>query len=235
MDDIIATLDRALAERGLSDTAASRLAVGNPSLIKNLRANRGRKRYNYAALKSLADVLGLELYFGRPRNAIGTVMADAADLSGEPRKITAPLADAPSGFQPFAWHAQSSRTGLGPIAFANGWLSNQGLAPEALSFVAATPEAGANGKDIPILALVDRAAVQNGGPSLWCFRTGGADRIARLLWLEPDLLLILPDDTDMAPEVLQGIDRQRVTVLGRVVWVGQTHGHTLKAVPPAAE
>lgn len=40
MDPILATIDLALKRKGLSDAAASKLAVGHPSLIKNLRMPR---------------------------------------------------------------------------------------------------------------------------------------------------------------------------------------------------
>ncbi|MEO0467638.1 MAG: hypothetical protein AAF216_13940, partial [Pseudomonadota bacterium] len=71
--DVLAILDDALRRTGLSDTAASRLAVGNPSLIKNMRAqSSGRKRYNIDAVAKLAEVLDLELYLGpkRPMDGI---------------------------------------------------------------------------------------------------------------------------------------------------------------------
>lgn len=68
MDPILDVIDEALREKGLTDAAASRLAVGHPSLIKNMRLPRsGEKRYNLPALQKLAGVLGLEFYFGPPR------------------------------------------------------------------------------------------------------------------------------------------------------------------------
>lgn len=70
MKQVLDAIDRALERRGLSDAAASRLAVGNPSLIKNLRNPRAaERRHPFENLQLLADVLGLELYFGEPRSA----------------------------------------------------------------------------------------------------------------------------------------------------------------------
>ncbi|MDF2232205.1 S24 family peptidase [Albimonas sp. CAU 1670] len=78
MDPILDVIDDALREKGLTDAAASRLAVGHPSLIKNMRLPRsGEKRYNLPALQKLAAVLGLEFYFGPPRAAL------RADLSAQ--------------------------------------------------------------------------------------------------------------------------------------------------------
>ena len=68
--EILSEIDKALKEKGLSDAAASKMAVGHPSLIKNFRAPKaGEKRYNLSSLEKLAHVLGLELYFG-PRRLI---------------------------------------------------------------------------------------------------------------------------------------------------------------------
>jgi phage repressor protein C with HTH and peptisase S24 domain len=68
MDLILEAIDEALKKKGLSDAAASKLAVGNPSLIKNFRApSAAGKRYNAVALQKLADVLDLEFYFGPRR------------------------------------------------------------------------------------------------------------------------------------------------------------------------
>lgn len=69
MKEVLDAIDKALERRGLSDAAASRLAVGNPSLIKNLRNPRSsERRHPFENLALLADVLGLELYFGEPRS-----------------------------------------------------------------------------------------------------------------------------------------------------------------------
>ena len=74
-------IDKALRQKGLSDAAASRLAVGHPSLIKNFRLpSKEDKRYNFTALSKLAGVLELELYFGPPRTAAAILpLADAPE------------------------------------------------------------------------------------------------------------------------------------------------------------
>ena len=62
MTDVLAVIDAALRRKELSDAAASRLAVGNPSLIKNMRNGAGR--YSFEALEALAKVLDLDCKFG---------------------------------------------------------------------------------------------------------------------------------------------------------------------------
>ena len=57
MDPILEIIDAALRRKGLSDSAASKLAVGHSSLIKNMRIPRdGEKRYNLPALQKLSEV-----------------------------------------------------------------------------------------------------------------------------------------------------------------------------------
>lgn len=68
--DVLKIIDDALKRKGLSDAAASNLAVGNPSLIKNMRNGRGR--FSWDALESLGRVLDLHLYYG-PGNTEGPV------------------------------------------------------------------------------------------------------------------------------------------------------------------
>ena len=64
--DILDIIDEALLRKGLSASAASKLAVGNPSLIRNMRQETGyQKRFNAVALSKLANVL--EFYFGEER------------------------------------------------------------------------------------------------------------------------------------------------------------------------
>ena len=85
MDGIITEIDKALRKKGLSDAAASKLAVGHPSLIKNFRAPKtGEKRYNLTALAKLANVLDLELYFGPKREPPVPLPREIADLLGLP-------------------------------------------------------------------------------------------------------------------------------------------------------
>ena len=55
---------QALSKKGLSAAAASRMAIGNPSLIKNIMKGHSPR---LDSLMRLAEVLEVELYFGPPR------------------------------------------------------------------------------------------------------------------------------------------------------------------------
>ena len=75
MSVLIEQIDAALARTGMSDAAASRLAAGNASLIKNIRAGAGN--VGFESLSKLADVLGLEVYFGPKRPDLPPGFAEA--------------------------------------------------------------------------------------------------------------------------------------------------------------
>jgi phage repressor protein C with HTH and peptisase S24 domain len=88
MNEIIGIIEEALQRKGISASAASQEAAGNPALIKNLknrRTERSRK-HAFENLKSLADVLDLEFYFGPKRTAEASVgLADPLVASGQTR------------------------------------------------------------------------------------------------------------------------------------------------------
>lgn len=218
MTDVLSVIDSALEERGLSDAAASRLAVGNPSLIKNLRQRRGDKRYNYQALERLADVLGLELYFGPPRTSKAPPVLDFAE--GAPSNDLQRREALRAGFLPLPYHARSSKSGVAPIAFARGWLHAHQLVPDHLALVEV--EGVPDGSPFPTgaLAMVDSSADRAGGPDLWCYRHDGKDHLARLQWIGRDILVVHAERTRDPARVLVRAEVAALQILGRVRWIG---------------
>lgn len=136
MSDILRQIDKALKRKGMTAASASRLAVGNPALIKNMRAARdGEKRFNAVALMKLAEVLDLEFYFGPERRRANP-------------GFEAPTSDAPppdptrrealtTGFLPIPYHPYLPHPwrGVAPVALSRRFLDDRGLVPDALSFV----------------------------------------------------------------------------------------------------
>ena len=60
---MVEIIEQALKRKGFSAAAASKMAVGNPSLIKNIRNGQGRVSFDH--LQKLALVLDLECRFGQ--------------------------------------------------------------------------------------------------------------------------------------------------------------------------
>ena len=64
MQDLLAEIERALEERGMSARQASMEAIGNPDMVRGLR--RGRPP-TVDRLRAICEVLDLEFYVGRRR------------------------------------------------------------------------------------------------------------------------------------------------------------------------
>lgn len=211
MDTILEVIDAALKRKGLTDSAASKLAVGHPSLLKNLRMPReGEKRYNLPSLMRLAEVLDLEFYFGpkRPAESLRSIIANHG-----------PDDDAPSGFLTIPW--AEIRPGSAPVAFSRTWLESHGLVPDYL--LAAMPDTvDVEGPAVQdTLALLDTRAILRRGHGIWCFRSGGKVRVANVTFAG-SVTVIHSVDSAHEPQIIEGPPGGALTLLGKVVWLGQS-------------
>ena len=213
MDAILEVIDAALKRKGLTDAAASKLAVGHPSLLKNLRMPReGEKRYNLPSLMRLAEVLDLEFYFG-PRRP--------ADELPEIATNVRPEDDAPTGFLTIPWADAGHRKGSAPVAFSRVWLDEHELVPDFL--LAALPDV-VDLDQSPVqdtLALLDTRAALRKGHGIWCFRSNGKVRVASVTFAG-SVTVILPARHSEEPQIIDGPPGGAISVLGKVVWLGQS-------------
>jgi phage repressor protein C with HTH and peptisase S24 domain len=213
MDEILAAIEDALEREGLS-AAASSLAVGNPSLIKNLRHRRAEKRdHPIENLQKLAKVLGLELYFGPPRETgpIYDVSLDGADFAAIPR-VDARLA-AGGG----AVNDQVERTGA--LAFRRDWLRERGVSPDRACLLTVTGDSMAPTLHDGDLVMIDERRTQVRSRRVYALiDTDGAARVKRLD-VVPEQLIILTSDNPAHPaETRTGPDMNRLRILGEIVW-----------------
>ncbi len=227
MDDVIEVINAALKRKGLSDAAASKLAVGHPSLLKNLRMQRtGEKRYNLPALKKLAEALDLELYFG-PRRAGSSTGELVVDDPERPH-----FRDEDFALVPRLDIDVSAGGGLVPpggpdapveyMAFARGWLSRSGINPAQTAVVRVRGDSMVPTIPDGALVLVDRneAAVRREG--IFAFSRDGAAYVKRILPVartrRDDLssLVIVSDNPLVPTEVLQGAELDDIHLVGRV-------------------
>ncbi|QBY00707.1 hypothetical protein E2K80_08145 [Rhodophyticola sp. CCM32] len=226
MDPILDAIDQALKKKNLSDAAASRLAVGHPSLIKNFRMPRdGEKRYNVPSLQRLADVLELEFYFGPPRDAVDSsksVTVEHALIEGE--SYTAlPLMDADVSAGPGAESGSQEIDGL--IAFRSDWLSSANISASDACIVRVR-----GGSMLPRLrdgdlALIDRSrrTIRNG--AVYAFTDIDEQlRIKRLDRPDEKTLILHSDNPDNPSELRRGLDINRVIIHGQLVWSCQSWG-----------
>lgn len=226
MDPILAEIDKALVRKKLTDAAASKLAVGHPSLLKNFRMERsGEKRYNLAALHKLAQVLDLELYFGPRRTSDPeppTIALDGDEFAAIPR------VDAEASAGPGALNGGAQV--VGSMAFRRDWLTARGVNPRNALLVTVTGDSMAPTISAGDIVLLDRARTEVAPPAkgrqprIYIFDDlDGATRLKRLVRLDARTLAVLSDNAaDHPPQLLHGADATRIHVHGRVIWWGHT-------------
>lgn len=213
MDPVLAAIDQALARTGLTDAAASKLAVGNYSLLKNMRADRGEdKRYSFQSLQALARVLGLECYFGPKRELSGF------SETGETSELS--RADGiRNGYLPIPWHQEASRRGSAPVAFQASWLASEGFSPDALTAVVPTKVGFSLSEAKNTVAILETAALQKGAGALWCYRDGTELGICRAAF-SSEVIVLLPGAEDGDAKIIDRRSPGVFKMLGRVVWLG---------------
>lgn len=224
MDRILDLIDEALARKGLSDAAASKLAVGNYSLIKNMRAARSAdKRYNFQALERLAQVLDLECYFGAPR-----------DMNNETHVVLEG-----KDYAQIPVHAATLSAGGGAlngddlvsdhVAFKREWLRRIDVAPSKAviaKVVGDSMEPTVWEGDSVLIDTAQRVVpLRKENPlrsrsSIYAILDDGEARVKRLERPAEDTVLLLSDNTDYRPEL---IDARKLSIIGKVVWWGHTN------------
>lgn len=214
MDPVLAAIDDALKRLDLTDAAASKLAVGNYSLIKNMRADRGSdKRYSFQSLQELARVLGLECYFGPKRELSGfSEDGNESDL-GRREALRA-------GYLPIPWHDLARRRGSAPVAFQASWLASEGIVPDNLRAVIPDSLQLSISLAKNTVAVLDTVASQKGSSGLWCYLDDGRVTIGRAAFAEDLVVLFPPDEEDGPIRVVHRPFGSRLSILGRVIWLG---------------
>lgn len=226
MDDVIKTLDDALNGLGLSDAAASQLAVGNPSAIKNLRMQRGaEKRYNYVTLQKLAAALDLELYFGPKRNEFSRSPMSPpgfmdASTAFDPTK---PLPEkSERTFLPIPYSSRTGgKRGVGPVAFSQAFFAETGLIPDDLRFVRLQDDTMMPTVAEDALIMIDEGAVKPAIGQVFAVLSNGKIGGGCVTQLTPDTVAFIALNPDRQPTIHKfGDTAHPFRILGRVVWQG---------------
>ena len=221
MRDPIEIIEEALQRKGLSPAAASKLAVGNYALIKNMKSSRSdEKRYSYQALEKLAEVLDLELYFGEKRELTSaptiTVLGDEF--------TTVARYDA----------AGAAGDGLinldGPpvdhLAFSKRWLAQNGISAGDSILINVRGDSMEPSIYDGDLVMIDRRKTQIRSGRIYVFRDGEILRIKRLELIPGAAIIVRSDNPKHPPEHLTGEAMNSVSlgVIGEVVWSGHKWG-----------
>lgn len=228
MDPILDEIERALEKKGMSAAAASKLAAGHFSLIKNMKASKaGGKRYSVETLEKLAQVLDLEFYFGPPRDTgpVEQVILDGRDFAHIPLHQASLAAGdgASNGDEEVIDH----------LAFRRSWLTRIGVSASNAVLARARGDSMLpciHGGDI---VLIDRSRrdvpVRPRKPDdtrpapIYALLDGTGARIKRIERPEPDLVMLLSDNPSFPPEVLTGSKVASLDIIGKVMWWGHTN------------
>lgn len=220
MNDPLDVIEEALKRKRLSASAASKLAVGNYALIKNMKSDRSEeKRYSYQALKELARVLDLELYFGPPRTPESeppTLELDGDEFAAVPRVAV----EASAGAGAFNDEPEV----VGKLAFRQDWLRKIGVKPDKAMLITVTGESMMPDLEPGDLALIDQDKAEWEHNRVFALvDLDGAVRIKRILLDgKKGLVLVSDNAAENPPELRLKGDANRVRPLGRVVWSGHT-------------
>lgn len=225
MDPILDEIERALTKKGLTAAAASKLAAGHFSLIKNMKSSKAKgARYSVESLQKLADVLDLEFYFGPPRDT---------DPASAP-----PSAD-PEDFAKIPLHAALLAAGDGRengteeivdyLAFRRDWLRRVGVAPGNAALARVDGESMQPSIWHGDMVMIDRSRVEvpvraratesRHRSPVYALLEDGHARVKRIERPSPDQLVLISDNPEFAP---QFVHTGTVTVIGKVVWWGHT-------------
>jgi phage repressor protein C with HTH and peptisase S24 domain len=221
MDDVLKAIDAALKEKGLSDAAASKLAVGNPSLLKNLRNRRGKERdHPIENLKRLAKVLDLEVYIGPPREQPKETVVHL----GEDDYAAVPLFAAQASAGPGAENGDAEV--VDQLAFQRTWLQKMSVKPDNACLLRVRGDSMSPHLQDGDVALIDqgRTKIRNG--HMYAFvDVDGQTRIKRLDLLDDRTLLLRSDNPNHTWELRKANELNRLKMIGEVVW----SGHSWKA------
>ncbi|HHX89917.1 MAG TPA: helix-turn-helix transcriptional regulator [Paracoccus sp.] len=217
MRDPLEVIEEALKRKGLSPSAASKMAVGNYALIKNMKSSRSdEKRYSYQALERLAEVLDLELYFG-PKRELSP--ASSTVVNGE-------------RFEAVARYDATGAAGDGllnldgppvdHLAFSKRWLEQNGISAGdsvLINVMGDSMEPSIYDGD---LVMIDRRKKVIRSGRIYAFRDGDTLRLKRFE-LIPGAAIVLRSDNPKHPhEHRIGHEMNAVSegIIGEVVWSG---------------
>lgn len=225
MDELIAPIIAELQRRGLSEAAASRAAVGNPSALKNLRVRRGAGTRNHPVenLKAIADSLGLEFYIGPPREqgVVKHTMVEGSDFAQVP--LHEAFLAAGQGVE------NQCETVVGHLAFRRDWMRKIGTSPSNAVLARAQGDSMQPSIWHDDVVMIDRARseipIHNWDPNarqrlpIYALLDDGLARLKRVERPEANRVLLLSDNPDYPPQLAK---IETLHVIGKVVWWGHT-------------
>lgn len=209
--DLEKIIDEALRKRSLSASAASKAAVGNPSLIKNIKLG---KQPAWENVIKLAQVLGLEFYLGPPRGIEHPVGAFEDTEPYATIGHSEQLASAGVG--------AAADVTIEPVrlAFREQWLRTRGINPARASILRVRGESMAPTLRDGNLILIDEQDLELRERRIFVYERAG-DILVKRLSLVPGIGILIEADNEapeFAPDLVPAAEADIIRPLGRVIW-----------------
>lgn len=182
-----------------------------PDAIRNVLRSTKKAGPTLSRTKEICDALGLEITIA-PKHEVGSPVSARVNRSGD---------EPPSGFLTIPWLDPRPGMGSAPVAFARLWLEENELIVDFLQAVIPDViEVEASASENAVAVIDSRVGLRK-GHALWCFREMGRVTIAHVTFRNT-LTIIHPARVEDAPRVLDSPLPPSVTLLGKVVWMGQS-------------
>lgn len=176
--------------------------------------------------EQIADALGLEFYIGPPRETgpITQVTLDGADYAHIP--LHDAMLAAGSGC------SNTSEQVIDQLAFRRDWLKKVGVTASAARLARVQGDSMQPTMWPGDMILIDtkrkdpqirqRDTHDQRRSPVYAMIDNGEARVKRIERPSAELLMLLSDNPDYAPELRQGKDLANIKIIGKVVWWGHT-------------
>lgn len=223
--DLYAQIEERRAELGLTQAQLSMLAFGknDTSAVQNIK--RGSSP-SFERLGAIAEALGLELYFGRPREtgSIEHVMIDGSDYAHIP--LHDAVLAAGGGCDNASEHV------VDQLAFRRDWLRKVGVTAATARLARVQGDSmqptlwpgdmiliDTERNEVPVRLSLSKEYRR---VPVYALIDNGEARVKRIQRPNADALMLLSDNPDYTPEFRQGADLTNIRIIGKVVWWGHT-------------
>lgn len=199
-----------------------------PDAIRNIIRSTKKDGPSITRAKLICDALGLDFYFGPPRvtGPIEQIILDGTQYAHIP--LHSASLSAGSGTD------NGDNTITDHLAFRLDWLRRIGISPTSACLARVERESMAPTIFPGDMVLIDTAhtdpPIRKRGPNdqrraaIYAFVEAGQARIKRIERPESDVLFLVSDNPDYAPELRTGaqLERLQMSIIGKVVWWGHT-------------
>ncbi|WP_353429453.1 S24 family peptidase [Paracoccus denitrificans] len=225
-DDFPEMVRQRLEQLGTSPFAVEHAAGLPADAVRNVLRGGGKSGPTLTRVRQICDALGLELYIGPPREAgpVERILLDGADYAHIP--LHDAMLAAGAGCD------NSAEQVIDQLAFRRDWLKRIGVPASTARLARVQGDSMQptmwpgdmilidTQRKVPAIRTKD-GKDQRRSP-IYAMIDNGEARVKRIERPSAELMMLISDNPDYAPEVRQGGDIQAVQIIGKVVWWGHT-------------